>query len=68
MSDLQAKLDKATAALADAGTALASAEAKQKEAQAEFESAELAAPKFSQVDLAKAMARESQARRAGLIT
>lgn len=67
MTDLQANVDAAKAALETAAADLAACEKRQREAQAEFEEAERLAPKFTQTDLAMAMARESQARRAGLI-
>ncbi len=53
--------------LVEAQTALATAEQNQRDAEAEYTAAELAAPRYSQVDLAKDMARQNQARRAGLI-
>jgi hypothetical protein len=64
MSEL---IEQAQAGVADAEKALASAEQQQKDAEAEFKAAELAAPRFTQTDLAKSFQRESQARRAGLI-
>lgn len=50
-----------------AAAAVETAENHLKECEAEYREAEAAAPRFTQTDLAKAMARESQARRAGLI-
>ncbi len=64
--------DKSTAptpeeTLATAAAEMAAAEQHLKDCEKEVAAAEKAAPKFDQVDLAKAFIAESQARRAGLI-
>jgi hypothetical protein len=67
MSDLQQHVDECEAAIVACTAAVESAEQKLKEADAEYNAAELATPKLTVVDLVKGMAAETRDRRAGLI-